>query len=250
MKSLSLKYCSLFSIFLVAVIVIYGPSICAETAPALKDTEMAQRFSGRYKVFSSDQVRNDCTNISDTELYRIDFSSPYYSDSYRASKNMGVDQRDLTLSIEHQLKNSTLFDMKEGLNWESAFGRPSFKGLNDGDSVDHLPGLNVTDSSRLYETSTAVTSDNQYGPGSKIGPDIVAIQQSHLKTNSGIEIRLQLATLTQFMETYATRREGSSPELKVVRATYVKYQYFVIVYGATGLIEKIDSVDECVFKRL
>jgi hypothetical protein len=250
MKLSSLKLYSLISKILLAMFLVGGASGFAASDSELTDVEMAQRFSGRYKVVSNELVKNHCANISTSDLYRFDFVVPYYSDQYRESKNMGVDQRGLTLSFDRKLEHATLTDIKEDLNWVSAFDRPSFKGLNDGDSVDHLPGLNVDDSSRIYETISAVTGDNQYGPGSKIGPDIVALQQSHLKTNSGVEIRLQLLTLTQFRETYARRVEGKAPELTVVKATYVKYQYFVVVYGVTGLIEKIDSVDECVFKRL
>jgi hypothetical protein len=222
----------------IAFMAVFGGRICrAEgTEQDISDAALGQKFVGYYKLLESSTTKNNCAGVDPSGRYRFRFSNPYYSDNLREQQQIPLNQRDMVLALEIKVPATELYMIKEDLDWAPVFERPSFRGLNDGDNPDRQPGLDVRESSRIYKSSS--NKD-----------EIVATQQMNVVEPNGVEVRLQVATLSQELGLKAKKGEGLVPHLILFVKRIVHYQYFVVNYGPTGLIEKLTPVDDCYFIR-
>jgi hypothetical protein len=77
--------------------------------------------------------------------------------------------------------------------------------------------------------------------------DQILMTQTTVRSHKdGREVGIQLITMLP----KSFERGAPSASKEILPVIYVKYQYFIIDYSLSGLIEKMSSVQECTFKKL
>jgi hypothetical protein len=203
----------------------------------LTTEQMIQKVSGEYKLVPDDDFRkNHCGRVSLDGTYQFTSEIPLF-----IQENLTARQSDPTKTYNNMifLEKYTGTDerfIKDYGYWLPVYDRPLFSSLNIGTLKDSTVGVNIENTANIYETR-----------GSS---DIVMSQQLLMSNQDGASIAIQLVTFSPSGEYLITTHADGSKTQSFVPMMYAKYQYIIVGYGPTNLIEEIMNVDECLFKRV